>query len=320
MGGVVATSLLPHDNIAAIITMSTPYIFPPARFDRRIESIFNRNRESLASDSTPILSLCGGATDLMVPSESCYLPNTDVDVRNHSAPYRRTIFSSALEGCWTGVGHKEMVWCHQVRWRVARAAIELTKAIGAFDRGAVLDFWLRDGHMLPPGLPGPRGSQILDGDDNTHAGQILVLKNPTHSGRYLLPIPPSSGKLIKFVLYLSQGSISPTAPHRPLSLRATVEICNSARECTTVVPDSLRLLPSPIPGRSFPVPQEGSDESEGVVVYEKALVGESGSVSVKSEGADGRGWVVAGFVQEREIVNDASTLGESHHDDFEVVF
>ncbi|THH33528.1 hypothetical protein EUX98_g695 [Antrodiella citrinella] len=65
MGGVVATSLLPHHNIAAIITMSTPYTLPPARFDRRIEGIFTRSLHSLTSDPTPILSLCGGATDLM---------------------------------------------------------------------------------------------------------------------------------------------------------------------------------------------------------------------------------------------------------------
>ncbi|KAG1782508.1 hypothetical protein EV702DRAFT_386529 [Suillus placidus] len=27
---------------------------------------------------------------------------------------RRTVFTSALEGAWTGVGHREMVWCHQM--------------------------------------------------------------------------------------------------------------------------------------------------------------------------------------------------------------
>lgn len=150
MGGVVATSLLPHANISAIITMSTPHTLPPARFDRRIERIYEHNRHSLLSDLTPILSLCGGATDLMVPSESCILPPAGVN-DNDAEPFRRTVFTSALEGSWTGVGHREMVWCHQVRWRVARASLELGAARSASDRGIILDNWLRDGHTLPPG-------------------------------------------------------------------------------------------------------------------------------------------------------------------------
>ena len=101
MGGIVATSLLPSSNISAVITMSTPHQLPPARFDRRIASIYNNNRAALAASNTPILSLCGGATDLMVPSESCILPG----VPNVVGVYRRTVFSSALEGCWTSIGH-----------------------------------------------------------------------------------------------------------------------------------------------------------------------------------------------------------------------
>jgi len=109
MGGIVATSLLPSPNVSAFITMSTPHEIPPARFDRRIPAIYEHNKATLTIADTPILSLCGGATDLMVLSESCILP----EVASMNV-YRRTIFSSALEGCWT-VGHQVMVWCYQVR-------------------------------------------------------------------------------------------------------------------------------------------------------------------------------------------------------------
>src|SRR5260370_27290061 len=103
-GGIVATSLLPPPNISAVITMSTPHEIPPARFDRRIAAIYEHNKAALTMADTPILSLCGGATDLMVPSESCILPEVATMI-----VYRRTIFSRALEHCWTAVGHRVMV-------------------------------------------------------------------------------------------------------------------------------------------------------------------------------------------------------------------
>lgn len=120
MGGVVATSLLPSSDISTIITMSTPHTVPPARFDSRIDDIYRKGKRVLDLDPTPVVSLCGGASDMMIPSESCILQQpSSGDI------FRRTVFTSALEGAWTGVGHREMVWCHQVRWRVARAALEV---------------------------------------------------------------------------------------------------------------------------------------------------------------------------------------------------
>lgn len=40
---------------------------PPARFDRRIAAIYKHNQAVFITADTPILSLCGGATGLMVP-------------------------------------------------------------------------------------------------------------------------------------------------------------------------------------------------------------------------------------------------------------
>ncbi|CAL1700352.1 unnamed protein product [Somion occarium] len=312
MGGIVATSLLPHPNISTIITMSTPHTLPPARFDARIDSIYALNKQVLEENLTPILSLCGGATDSMVPSESCILPASRENV------YRRTVFSSALEGSWTGVGHQEMVWCHQVRWRVARAALEIGAASSPEGRGEILDTWLRDGSALPPALT---SSQHVILDISLRPGQFvtlpenqrLELKSPTVDQIYLLPVPKSDTSNSKFVLYLSQGSISPTAPQRPLPLRVTVRTCHpdssgeDAFRCTSLTPSTLKLVPNPLPGRPFPVPGEGSDESEGVVFFEADINvsgnGNAAWVAVSVEGGDGRGWVVGGFVQAEVVVS-----------------
>lgn len=313
MGGVVATSILPHPNISAIVTMSTPHTLPPARFDRRIDSIYTSNLKVLLHDSTPILSLCGGATDTMVPSESCVLP-----VPGTESIYRRAIFTSALEGAWTGVGHKEMVWCHQVRWRIARAAIELGGAHTPNQRGVVLDTWLRDGHMLPPGVVSePRPREFKEGDyEILPQDSRLVLREPRQSKTYLLPEPSdpiSNNTTRKFVLYLSQGSITPTAPHHPLPLRATVYSCQQASsplQCSRLNPDMLRLIPNPYPGRPFPVAKEGSDESDGVVLFEGSLPA-GHSIAIRVQGADGRGWIVGGYQYDERVIDHFGTIGSS---------
>ncbi|PBK69980.1 PGAP1-domain-containing protein [Armillaria solidipes] len=305
MGGVIATSLLPSDKISAIITMSTPHLLPPARFDQRIDQIYNRNRLVLESDPTPILSICGGATDMMIPSESCILERKD-------APFRRTVFSSALEGAWTGVGHREMVWCHQVRWRVARAALELGDATSVERRGAVLDRWLRDGSWFPP-IDAP--PQLLERDSYKilSENERLVLDRPRGRETYLLPVV--SGSSARLTLYVSQGSVLSISPQIPVPLDVSVLTCQAtvdeAFECESLEPSVLKLIPNPIPGMPFPVPHEGCDESEGVVLFEVDLSSTHQDrptwVGVKLDRANGFGWVVAQVAPETVIVHDVKT-------------
>ncbi|KZT05617.1 PGAP1-domain-containing protein [Laetiporus sulphureus 93-53] len=312
MGGTVATALLPHPNISAIITMSTPHKLPPARLDRRVDTIFASNRRILAEDPTPIISLCGGATDLLVPAESCIIPVS----KPMQETYRRTVFTSALEGAWTGVGHKEMVWCHQVRWRIARAAIELAAVSQSSptERGKALDRWLRDGHTLPEGATRTSSFDVNGGEvEYLGASSSLVLRQPSFSGSrtYFLPIPLQPRT--KFTLYLSRGSLAPISPHTPLPLRVSVFQCSRSpfETCTNLSPTVLKLVPEPIAGMSFPVPDEGTDESEGVVVFAADVEAgreEQSYVAVHVEGADGRGWIVAGFSSADVVVSDIGVL------------
>ncbi len=319
MGGILATSLLPSPNVSAVITMSTPHEIPPARFDRRIAAIYEHNKAALTMADTPILSLCGGATDLMVPSESCILP----EVANMNV-YRRTIFSSALEGCWTGVGHQVMVWCHQVRWRVARAALELGAASSAVERGSILDLWLRDGRER---LPTPEHPAQLDLSQESYAVLPLgpfVLRNLPESGAvYLAPVPETNHP-ITFVVYVSEGSVLSMAPHHPSSLSVAFYLCSSSTNtphgpssrpaCEVWHPNTLKLIPNASPERSFPVPREGVDESEGVVVFE-AVLPEHGDkhrwVAVAYTTNEERGWIVGDFVQDEPTVKKFSVHGRS---------
>ncbi|THV08207.1 GPI-inositol-deacylase [Dendrothele bispora CBS 962.96] len=310
MGGVVATSLLPSNKISSIITMSTPHTLPPARFDQRIDKLYAYGQQMLLHDSTPIVSICGGATDMMIPSESCILPRTG-NPDAPDAPFRSTVFSSALEGAWTGVGHQEMVWCHQVRWRVARVALELSLAHNAVGRSMILDRWLRDGHTLPPLYHYDDAIPIHEDYEVLPAGMPLVLKHPKGPASYLLPVSPTSHQL---TLFVSQGSISPVSPQRPNSLKVSVQLCgktstSTSFQCETLHPSTQRLIPNPVPGRMFPTPREGSDESEGVVLFEADVPTAATEqwVAVVLESARDEGWVVGGFSDENPLVIDVST-------------
>ncbi|KAG1905635.1 PGAP1-like protein-domain-containing protein [Suillus fuscotomentosus] len=316
MGGIVGTALLPSDDISALITMSTPHTLPPARFDARVDEIYRRNAGTLANDSTPVVSICGGATDMMIPSESCILP----DPGPERDIYRRTVFTSALEGAWTGVGHREMVWCHQVRWRVARAALELGEAHSDIDIGCTIDTWLsRDGRLFPPvagtDIPEAATYEVLP------EGMDLVTRKPTGSRTYLLPIPRALEMNATFVLLVSRGSISPIAPHHSSKLQTapffcvgratspTIQQSTESVSCVPLEPSTLKLLPSPIPGKPFPVPDEGSDESEGVVLFEATIPRipsgvDNAWIGVHVDAAGEDGWVFGGFDETRTFQSD----------------
>ena len=316
MGGIVATSLLPSSNISAIITMSTPHTLPPARFDPKIDTLYDRLQLTLYQDPTPILSICGGVADMLIPSESCLLPQASNNT------FRRTVYTSALEGAWTGVGHREMVWCHQVRWRVARAALELGVANTLPSRATLLDKWLRDGHFLPPNALKSE-YYMLDISDAAPveilaSGKNLLLKNPHISNTYLLPVErdstPSASQ--KFTVLVSRGSIFSVAPQNPLRLRVSIFSCTTSSvpshslRCVTLKPDILKLIPNPIFGSIFPVPSEGSDESEGTVLYESHVPyteTEGQWIGVKVDGAEGQGWIAAGLSVDRPVLTSVST-------------
>ena len=318
MGGIVATSLLPSSNISAVITMSTPHQLPPARFDRRIASIYNNNHAALAATNTPILSLCGGATDLMVPSESCILP----EVPDVVGVYRRTVFTSALEGCWTGVGHQVVVWCHQVRWRVARAALELGVASSSVERGAILDRWFRDGSSRLPVVGSPAPLELNQTTSYTilPPGPVALQSLRGPEATYLVPVPETVSAM-RFVAYVSEGSVLSVGPHHSSSLSASFYLCSSMSDdayssspvCEELHPSSLKLIPNPSLEKPFPVPHEGVDESEGVVVFEAVLSERKGDehrwVAVAYSTNEARGWILGDFVENEPTMKQFNVHG-----------
>ncbi|KAF8591481.1 PGAP1-domain-containing protein [Ramaria rubella] len=312
MGGIVALSLLPSSDISAIITMSTPHSLPPARLDNRIEDIYSESWDAIRNDSTPILSICGGAADMLIPSETCLMER-----HSHASGWRKTIFTTCLEGTWTGVGHREMVWCHQVRWRVARAALELNNASDDEEKGSILRRWFHD-DVDPDILSRSNTTPFLNDLPVVHipASHRLTLRQiPSQPSIYLLPFSNVSANP-RFILYVSRGTVASLSPHHTSDLHISVYTCHSTSDnCRPLQPQNLKLIPNPTSGVYFPVPGEGVDESDGVVRFETVLdnlvhpsnIEEWVGVAVRGRG-DPKSWVLAGFEYDDGLQLDVNNL------------
>lgn len=278
MGGIVAQLALAEESksaanrgwnasdIAAVITMSAPHSLAPARLDTTIENIYkdiSHWEKSISLSNRPqtfppIISICGGSTDSQIPSETCSLPTLRETTHSQvssseSMPYRRTVHSTSLPGVWTGVGHREMVWCHQVRWRVARALLALGNA-GPQDRDetnipvshAILDRWfpLPEVHTKPS-IEGHSHSDpqvpALDAKTGAHtlvtSATLRVSKVPDTPSTYVLPMSRNTSDDEPRVLSLvvERGTLlapklgPELAPHHPSALRLTLYHCVASK-------------------------------------------------------------------------------------------
>jgi glycosylphosphatidylinositol deacylase len=134
MGGIVARlamSMGVEDVVDVILTMSTPHLIGPATLDSGIEAIYRTIKRSIRP---ALLSVCGGIADSQIASDTCAI---------HMHPSEGfTVFTTGLPGTWTGVDHQAMVWCHQVRWRIARVLLAMTTVNTKADRLAIAAKWL----------------------------------------------------------------------------------------------------------------------------------------------------------------------------------
>ncbi|GJJ07529.1 hypothetical protein Clacol_001731 [Clathrus columnatus] len=309
MGGIVALSLLPSPRISTIITMSTPHSLPPARLDQRIEEIYKHSWDTLRNDSTSILSICGGATDLMIPSETCSMQHR----LNSLLGQRRTVSTTCMEGAWTGVGHREMVWCHQVRWRVARAAIELGGARSDDQITNIIDRWFRD--EMPTDRFALHDLLLSDSFEKIELPErqkLILHKIPSQPSLFLIPRSASG-----FTLYVSRGGLGNLSPHHPADFEVSVYHCRITPEnCRLLPADELRLIPDSSKDSHFLLPQEGVDESEGISRYHSRLENSGGPqvkewVGVAVKGSDGhKSWIIGGFEDEHIVNLDDGAIGQ----------
>jgi pimeloyl-ACP methyl ester carboxylesterase len=133
MGGLVARGVFNHPNYPAnsvntVITLSTPHVQPPAPFSRHLERIYADTNEfwraSFAAApnllaEVSILSIAGGTSDSMIDSDTTHLDGI--------APQTNclSVFTTTVPELYSTVDHLAIMWCDQLRNRVAQALLDV---------------------------------------------------------------------------------------------------------------------------------------------------------------------------------------------------
>lgn len=140
MGGIAARLALQELTglVDVILTMSTPHAIPPVTLELGMDTIWRSLGRQSHNHTSPLLfSICGGTADTQIASDACVIPSESLGTGNGF-----TIFTTGMPGTWTSVEHQAMVWCHQVRWRVARTLLEMTALPERRDKLAAAEEWL----------------------------------------------------------------------------------------------------------------------------------------------------------------------------------
>lgn len=313
MGGIVAqhavTRLVDPATVLSVVTLSTPHQQAPVTTDSSLARAYSDIAAFFAPDHALdsqhpardhlLMSLCGGSSDPTLAADACALPEA-----TYGPLGALSVFTSGLVGAWTGVDHEAMVWCHQVRWRVARLLLELGDRQGRGlsapreDRRRVAADWLIGAGPPHEHSDEPldvRGSKRIELDRS--GGRFVA-----HSGGKTLALfpLPTTGNPTTFRL-LTTFAIDSVGPEDASAARLLR--CSSpsdATTCRTLPLKTLQLLPpSPVGGGPFAV-GEGVDEKDGLVWTEAELHGDGGWAAVATDG--GAGWGVGEAVSEADLV------------------
>ncbi|KAG5370012.1 GPI inositol-deacylase B [Yarrowia sp. C11] len=136
MGGIVARVAVTLENyrpqsVNTIITLASPHLIPAATFDADITKVYHLVNDYWRSafaegdtDENPlrditILSIAGGKSDTMVPSDYVSLDSLVPATNGLST------FTNSIARVWTGIDHDAVMWCHQLRRQVASALFHI---------------------------------------------------------------------------------------------------------------------------------------------------------------------------------------------------
>jgi len=128
MGGIVARLMTLQENykqgsVETIITLSSPHAYPPVPMETGLEEIYQEIEKAAgdASNNILLVSLSGGILDDQLSSEASSLRLARIWKLEASL----SAFTSGLAALWSGVDHLAMMWCDQLRERVARGVLRI---------------------------------------------------------------------------------------------------------------------------------------------------------------------------------------------------
>ena len=247
MGGIVGRLALQIDVahlVDFLLTMSTPHQIPPVTFEYDMEAIYRYISRPHNASMPLLISLCGGVSDTQIASDSCSL-SADLITSNDGF----AVFTSGMPGVWTGVDHQAMVWCHQVRWRVARALLETTRKTERVGKLKTAKRWL------------------LGHEEEASSFSTTLVNDVT--------LPVNS----KDMTAILRSAMYPTDDRIP-DIR--IEYCGTTNHCIEIQAE-VESIPYPSDAAlPFPLPGEGIKPGEVAFVMDMQLPSSAGFLRIRS--------------------------------------
>ncbi|PWN47729.1 PGAP1-domain-containing protein [Violaceomyces palustris] len=136
MGGIAAR-LMSHvgnyqqDSVDTIVTLSSPHGLPPVPFDKGVQKVYDKiNHQNSKQSGLPplIISIAGGLLDTQLPSDPTSLSLAGISADCPAA--RISTYTSSMPALWSSVDHLAIMWCDQLREKIARAFLLDSVAFG----------------------------------------------------------------------------------------------------------------------------------------------------------------------------------------------
>ncbi|XP_028397184.1 GPI inositol-deacylase-like [Dendronephthya gigantea] len=128
MGGMIARALFTLENfnskfVSIIITLGTPQTTPVIPFDKHLGLFYTtvnklwKNNPKFANMS--VISLAGGARDILVPARHCLSPH------NVHMNLQYSAVTTSIPNVWITIDHQALCWCKQLILVINRALFAL---------------------------------------------------------------------------------------------------------------------------------------------------------------------------------------------------
>ena len=285
-------------GVKGIITMSTPHALPPVSIDRGMERVYNEIEEfwtrgfEVGRGERPVLvSICGGTADTQIASDGCALPrypSTNALEDDGEGSRERledkgtfSVFTTGIHGVWTGVDHQAMVWCDQVRTRVAKVLLgmQARPTKGGPDVGRKRMVRIARRELLGDvgdRLKGGRGGRIKPENEPKLINKDHPIVRGKGRRKISCPLTDSKGCVVELMGEFRVRGVGPEGT-------ASLEVYVPEEGGRTWVPADLlgiEALPPSAPFGTdmkpitFPLPSEGARSDEGLTYVKLKAVGD----------------------------------------------
>lgn len=243
MGGIVARLTTLQNNhrqgsVETVITLSSPHAYPPVPMETGLEDIYQEIEKAAGDVSNDILliSLSGGILDDQLSSEASSLRLA----RLWKPEASLSAFTSGLAALWSGVDHLAMMWCDQLRERIARGVLRIEGGESSLSERR--EAWRR---VLGIARSQEIKHSTLTIEKTSFQLSELVADRQARQNvqSELLNIPEKEITGFELLTKHPVGMDKSFGPPIDQEAKVRVALCDSAEKCRWILPSAYDLIP-----------------------------------------------------------------------------